>query len=91
MQHVMVSLQLYNVDRQQSILDQLFVNISTSTFQEICTNDIVQFGLHERFIIEFFIALYFQLVTASLDVRHSHSWNLGITPHNERITNQIHH
>ena len=44
----------------------------------------------KRFTIEFFVALYSQPITVFLDTRHSDSGNLGITSHNETITNQTH-
>jgi hypothetical protein len=48
MQHVTVSLQLYNVDRQHNYHDQHFVKVLTTTFQEIRAHDIVQRGLYEE-------------------------------------------
>jgi len=42
MKHVMVSLQIYNVDIQHGNLDQLFLDVSRTTFQEIEAHDFVQ-------------------------------------------------
>jgi hypothetical protein len=80
----------YNVDRQHSNPDWHFVNVLITTFQEIQAHDIVQWGLYEEVCHRILCNVLLPTSNCVSYIRHIHVGNLGITSHNETITNQTH-